>query len=135
VSAGLSSGDSAARKGQVLPPGAIVPKHGSGYLKPFEKGKSGNPLGTATSEYHEARKICAQHSVEAVTRQLQLMRSDDERVAFMATEAILNRGIGKPRDHSTEDQARTIVNLDNLSDDERALLAKLMGKVLPKDAP
>jgi hypothetical protein len=115
----------------------IVPKHGSGKLTPYKKGQSGNPNGIygGNSEYHEARKICAQHSVEAIHRQLELMRSDDERVAFMATEAILNRGIGKPRDHSTEDQARTIVNLDNLSDDERALLAKLMGKVLPKDAP
>jgi hypothetical protein len=111
----------------------IVPKHGAGRLTPFPKGKSGNPGGLSLSDYHAARKICAEHSVEAVERQLQLMRSDDERVAFMATEAILNRGIGKPRDHSTEDQARTIVNLDNLSDDERALLAKLMGKVLPKD--
>jgi hypothetical protein len=113
----------------------IVPRHGSGKLTPFQKGKSGNPGGWNQSAYFEARKICAEYSSEAIHRQLELMRSDDERVAFMATEAILNRGIGKPRDHSTEDQARTIVNLDNLSDDERALLAKLMGKVLPKDAP
>jgi hypothetical protein len=114
----------------------IVPKHGSGRLTPFKKGQSGNPAGLhSIGEYHEARKICAQHSVEAIHKQIELMRCDDPRVAFIASEAILNRGIGKPRDHSTEDQAQTIVNLDNLSDDERALLAKLMGKVLPKDAP
>jgi len=115
--------------------GHLIPSHGRGALRPFQKGVSGNPSGIGHNDYHIARKICAEHSVEAIHRQLELMRSDDERVAFMATEAILNRGIGKPRDHSAEDQARTIVNLDNLTDDERALLAKLMGKVLPKDAP
>ena len=114
--------------------GYIVPSHGQGRLKPFQKGQTGNPGGNQ-GEYQLARRICAAHTEEAVKRQLELMRSDDERVAFMATEAILNRGIGKPRDHSAEDQARTIVNLDNLSDDERALLAKLMGRVLSKDEP
>jgi hypothetical protein len=32
-----------------------------------------------------------------------------------------------------DDQARTVVNLDTLTADERALLGRLMGKVLPRD--
>ncbi len=115
----------------------IVPRHGSGRLTPFKKGQSGNPTGLlSTGEYHRVRKLCAEHSEEAALGMIKLMRdSEDERIQFMCMSSIMDRGIGKPRDHSTEDQARTIVNLDNLSDDERALLAKLMGKVLPKDAP
>ena len=115
----------------------IVPKHGAGRLTPFKKGQSGNPQGLHTvGEYHRVRRLCADHSEEAALGMIRLMReSDDERIQYMCMTSILDRGIGKPRDHSAEDQARTIVNLDNLTDDERALLAKLMGKVLPKDAP
>ena len=111
---------------------AIIPRHGHGRLTPWQKGQTGNP-GGRQGEYQIARKICAEHSIEAIHRQIELMRCDDPRVAFIATEAILNRGIGKPRDHSEEDAKRTIINLDKLTDDERALLAKLMGKVVPKD--
>jgi hypothetical protein len=115
----------------------IVPKHGAGRLVPYQKGQTGNPNGIyGSGEYHRVRKLCAEHSEEAALGMIKLMRdSEDERIQFMCMSSIMDRGIGKPRDHSTEDQARTIVNLDNLSDDERALLAKLMGKVLPKDAP
>jgi hypothetical protein len=115
----------------------VVPKHGAGRLVPFQKGQSGNPQGLhSVGEYHRVRKLCADHSEEAARGVIRLMReSDDERIQFMCMTTVMERGIGKPRDHSTEDQARTIVNLDNLSDDERALLAKLMGKVLPKDQP
>ena len=113
----------------------IVPKHGAGRLTPFKKGQSGNPGGNQ-GEYQRVRRLCADHCEEAALGMIRLMReSDDERIQYMCMTSILDRGIGKPRDHSAEDQARTIVNLDNLTDDERALLAKLMGKVLPKDAP
>ena len=115
----------------------IVPKHGSGRISPWQKGQSGNPTGLqSTGEYHRVRKLCASHSEEAALGMIRLMReSEDERIQYMCMTSILDRGIGKPRDHSADDQARTIVNLDSLTDDERALLAKLMGKVLPKDAP
>jgi hypothetical protein len=53
------------------------------------------------------------------------MASDDERVALMATEAVLNRGAGGPRDHSDED-TRHRVNLSVLSGEERATLAGML---------
>ncbi len=52
------------------------------------------------------------------------MKSDDERVA------IINRGIGKPRDHSAEESVKSQVDLSALSDDQRATLALLLSKVL-----
>ena len=82
----------------------LVPSHGLGQLRPWQKGQSGNPggLGGPGSAYHEARRICAEASPEAARKQVELMGSDDHRVVFMATEAVLNRGAGKPRDHSNE---------------------------------
>jgi hypothetical protein len=108
-------------------PVEYFPRHG-GKLIPFRKGQSGNPGGNFRNEYNLARKICAEYTEEAIRRQLELMRSDDERVAFIATEAILNRGIGKPRDHSGE-QLRQI-DVSVFSDDERTTLATLLRKGL-----
>jgi hypothetical protein len=54
----------------------------------------------------------------------------DSRVAFMATEAVLRRGAGVPRDHSAEDDAVSRVNLDALSAEERQMLVRLLRRAL-----
>jgi hypothetical protein len=108
----------------VLPPGFIQGKNG-GLLRPWGKGETGNPTGMqGHDEYKMARGICAAHTVEAINKQLELMSSQDERVAFMATEAILKRGIGAPRDHSGDKPMR--VDLTALSDDQRKSLAEML---------
>lgn len=106
----------------------FVPRHGGGRLIPWQKGHSGNPGGMINSkhEYNEAKRICAAHTVEAIQKQLELMRSDDPRVAFIATEAILNRGIGKPKEN---DESPVRLDLAALSDDDRATLALLLRKL------
>lgn len=90
-----------------------------------------------TGEYHRVRKLCADKSEDGAKVLIELMeKSDDERVRYMCAMAVIERGIGKPRDHSQEDQARSIINLDGLSDEERMLLAKLLLKTMPKqDTP
>jgi hypothetical protein len=108
--------------------GEIVSPNGS-ILTPWRKGQSGNPSGVGMSAYHEARRICAKATGEAARRQVELMSSGDERVAFMATEAVLRRGAGVPRDHSGEDDAVSRINLDNLNAEERATLVKLLKRV------
>ena len=57
------------------------------------------------------------------------MSSDDHRVVFMATEAVLNRGAGKPRDHSNE-QGPGRIDLSALTPEERQAMAKLLMKAL-----
>jgi hypothetical protein len=47
----------------------------------------------------------------------------------MATEAVLNRGAGKPRDHSNE-QGTERINLSALSIEERETMARLLAKAL-----
>src|ERR1700755_1014216 len=111
------------QKGEVLAPNG-------GILRPFQKGHSGNPQGIyGGSAYHEARRICAEASPAAARKQVELMSSDDDRVVFMATEAVLNRGAGKPRDHSNE-QGRGGIDLSALTPDERQTMALLLKKAM-----
>ena len=82
----------------------VRPRQG-GWLRPWQKGQSGNPggVGGPGSTYHEARKLCAQHTPEAIHKQIELMRTcDDPRVVTIVTQAIIDRGAGKPRDHSND---------------------------------
>jgi len=46
----------------------------------------------------------------------------------MVTEAIMNRGIGKPRDHSTETGGR--IDLSALTADERQAMIGLLKKAM-----
>lgn len=111
------------QKGEVLAPNG-------GILRPFQKGHSGNPQGIyGSGAYHEARRICAEASPEAARKQVELMGSDDHRVVFMATEAVLNRGAGKPRDHSNEQETGRI-DLSALTPDERQTMALLLKKAM-----
>jgi len=47
----------------------------------------------------------------------------------MVTEAIMNRGVGKPRDHSNE-QDRGRIDLSALTPDERQTMALLLKKCM-----
>lgn len=109
-------------------PTVHIPSHGRGHLIPWQKGQSGNPGGiyNAKNDYNIAKKICAEHSKEAIEKQIELMRCDDPRVSFIATEAILNRGIGKPKEG---DDAPMRVDLSALTDADRATLALLLRKL------
>lgn len=107
-----------------------IPSHGHGRLIPYQPGQSGNPNGPVDlSAYHEARRICAANSPEAARIQVQLMNDDDSRVRLMATEAVLNRGVGKPRDHTADDRNQR-VSLAALTPDELTSLATLLKRAL-----
>jgi hypothetical protein len=112
----------------------IRPPHG-GWLRPFKKGETNNPGGGALSAYHAARRVCADASPHAIQRQIEMMDDKDSRVAMIATEAVLNRGIGKPRDHSAEDQQQRHVDLSQLTVEERRVLARLLSVALGGKAP
>jgi hypothetical protein len=62
----------------------------------FPKGRSGNPGGRPKVE-GRIRKLAQKHSSAAIKRLAELMESKNERVAVAACEAMLDRGIGKPR--------------------------------------
>lgn len=89
--------------------------------KPFKKGQSGNPGGRPSVVRH-IRELAQSHGEEAFRRVLELMRSEDERVALTASQEVLNRAYGKPTQHI--ETKRTQVT--ELPDDE---LARLLGTV------
>lgn len=90
-------------------------------LKPFKPGQSGNPGGRSPI-IKEIRTLAQSNGKEAFQRVLDLMMSDDERVALTAAQEVLNRAYGKPTQHI---EAKT-TQVSELPDDE---LAEILGAV------
>jgi hypothetical protein len=63
----------------------------------WQPGQSGNP-GGFNGAHGEALRLAREASPKAVLRLIELMGSDDARVAVVACNAILDRGLGKPRE-------------------------------------
>lgn len=61
----------------------------------FRKGVSGNP-GGRPKEKADVKDLARKHSPEAFSRILDLMRSENSRVALAASQEVLNRAWGKP---------------------------------------
>jgi len=61
----------------------------------WKPGQSGNPKGFS-GEYGQAVKLAKRASARAITRLIELMESQDERVAAVACNSILDRAFGKP---------------------------------------
>jgi hypothetical protein len=64
-------------------------------LRPWRKGFSGNPSGRRKEE-GPVRDLARRYTVRAIRRLAQLMASNNERVAVIAAQALLDRGWGKP---------------------------------------
>ena len=103
------------------------------HLKPWKPGVSPNPGGWNQSKYHQARKICADKTSDAVQTLIDLLKDEDARIRYMAATTIMERGIGKPRDHSEEEALASRISLDGLDKGERAVLAMLLQKALGLD--
>ncbi|HME23862.1 MAG TPA: hypothetical protein VKI44_21465 [Acetobacteraceae bacterium] len=110
-----------------------MPAHGRGMLAPaFRKGQSGNPSGYSPerlSLYHEAQSILAQNTPQAARRQVELMNSEDDRVAAMMVKDILDRAPLKPEQASLLGTQQK-VDLSSLTTEERQTLAQLLQKAL-----
>jgi len=74
------------------PKRALPPALAANRWKP---GQSGNPSGNS-GEYGRTVRLARQAAPYAVQRLIQLMDSEDERVAAVACNSILDRAFGKP---------------------------------------
>lgn len=63
--------------------------------RPFAKGRSGNP-GGRPKEDGEVKAIARSHTREAIERLAGWMRSDNASASVTASQALLDRGWGRP---------------------------------------
>ena len=106
---------SGARKGRVLAPAFLA--------RQWKPGQSGNPRGHAAA-YGEVVKLARQLSVRAMERLSELMESEDERVAAVAANSILDRAYGKPEVRRPEPVDDVVARLERMTDAERLEDAK-----------
>jgi hypothetical protein len=89
----------------------------------WKPGQSGNPTGRGRL-YQECRRLAAEASPNAMRKLIKLMDAEDERVAYMATVAVLDRAGVKPIDFDPNEAANA---LNGMSIAERkARLAELI---------
>ena len=73
-------------------------------LVPFPKGKSGNP-GGRTKQFAQCQRLCREASPDAARRLIELIQSEDERVALMAADKVFERAWGKPKEYDPNAEA------------------------------
>ncbi len=76
----------------------------------WQPGQSGNPSGQA-AEYGEVDALARSLSMRAIERLGELVESEDERVAAVAANAILDRAFGKPRAQRSEEDDSLMARL------------------------
>lgn len=76
----------------------------------FEKGKSGNPGGRPkkTAEVLEVESLAKQHGPAAIERLAEWMKSDNAKASVSACNVLLERGFGKPVQHTQNDTTLTL---------------------------
>ena len=94
----------------------------------WQPGQSGNPSGH-NGEYGQAMKLARQAAPRAVHRLIELMDSEDERVAAVACNSILDRALGKPK-AVEEEKSDMETRLANMTREQRlAYLQELLEPV------
>ena len=68
-------------------------------LVPFPKDKSGNP-GGRTKQFAQCQRLCREASPDAARRLIELIQSEDERVALMAADKVFELAWGRPKDYN-----------------------------------
>lgn len=99
------------------------------------KGQSGNPGGRPKGE-KEVIDLAREASPRAIGRLIELVDSQDERVAIAAANSVLERGYGKPTqplgndpDNPLLPQTPSVDALAKLSAKDRADLRTILGRV------
>jgi len=97
--------------------------------RPWQPGQSGNPTGRAppTVTELELRELCRAAAPEVVPRLIKIVKSGADRDAIRASEVLLDRGFGKPR--------QTIDAEVKLDADPRDRLAGLVAGLLAGAGP
>ena len=98
-------------RAQNLPPGAYVPRHGNGYLRPWKPGQSGSN-GARGDAYLACQRLAREASPEAMRKLIMLMDDPDKRVATVAIQGVLDRAWGKPQEYDPRSVPDDVARLD-----------------------
>lgn len=101
-------------------------KPGRGNLRPpWPKGFCPNPGGKG-SRYHEVQALARDSAPEAMRTLIALLDDPDPRIRTVASNSILDRAFGKPKEMQPEEKReRTTVDLSKLSDEQKRLLLEM----------
>jgi hypothetical protein len=94
----------------------------------WQPGQSGNPGGKGGA-YRDCLMAAREASKEAIEKLVGLMRSEDDRVAFMAATAVLDRAFGKPKEQDASAE-KPRVDLSALSSKQLAQLRAIVGAMI-----
>src|SRR5262245_51603335 len=76
----------------------------------WRPGQSGNPSGRG-GLYHECRRLASEASPTAMRRLIKLMDAEDERVAYMAIVAVLDRAGVKPTEYDPREEQKALARI------------------------
>ena len=80
-----------------LPDGMVIPSHGRGRLKPFQKGNRANPKGLGGT-YPEVLALAREASPAAMRKLIKMIDHRNPRIAVVAAKEVLERAWGKVKD-------------------------------------
>jgi Family of unknown function (DUF5681) len=93
----------------------------------FEKGRSGNP-GGRPKESDDVKALARQHGPAAVLRLVEWMKSDNAKASVSASQALLDRGYGKPTQPIAGDAENPLTMMHEVGRSLDAKLVRLIGR-------
>lgn len=131
MSAAQTSGKESGKR--IVPLGEPIKQPHGGALRNILPGQVMNP-GGIPERYHELKRALQRWCcTEGIDKLIEFTRSDDERIALMATMGIFDRAWGKPRERKAEEDAASDLpraDLSRLSDTDRRQLMDLLRKMV-----
>lgn len=109
-----ASGIKGSNSGKVDLASEEAKKRGWSNLKPFQPGQSGNPSGRPAMPA-DVRAVLEGGSLAAVQAQVALLSSPDQRLVFLASQAILDRLYGKASQQVDKSVTVTTVQQQHLN--------------------
>jgi hypothetical protein len=102
----------------------------------WQPGQSGNPQGKS-GRFQEAQRICREASPEAARKLVELISDDDPRIAGWASDKVVERAWGKPKDYDPrEEQPETLpIDPSQFTHEQREMIKRALQLLLTAEAP
>ena len=104
-----------------------IPAHGRGRLRPFQPGQSGNPGGIG-GKYAEVMRLCREAGPAVAQRLIEIALDPEEerRIVVIASQEVLTRGFGRPREMPEGEGRGPGLNLEGVPEERLLLIIKAL---------